>query len=152
MAVPDAVDDLAAEPDVQRLHFSWTEPANNGSAITKYTLYLDAVEHTDDVTSPHEVANLTGDVLSGPWTITATNGDGGGWEDVVGATSSPSTASGLTSETEYDFRVAYTDDNETIYSNVVNVTTDEEPPVPESISNLGSGNGFGRFSHNKGFN
>lgn len=50
--------------------------------------------------------------------------DGGGWDDVTGETSSPGTATGLSTATEYDFRVAYTDDNETVYSNVVTVTTD----------------------------
>ncbi len=49
--------------------------------------------------------------------------DGGGFDPVGGQTSSPGTASGLSPSTAYDFRVSYTDDNETIYSNVVEVTT-----------------------------
>lgn len=74
--VPDAVDDLAATPGIGSLAFAWTAPANGGSAITKYTLYLNGAEHTDNITSPHEVTGLTGGVASGPWTVTSINAIG----------------------------------------------------------------------------
>jgi len=77
--------------------------------------------------------------ITGSWTA-ATDGvgtvtnqlqidDGGGWDDVTGATSSPGTATGLTDATEYDLRVAYIDDNETVYSNTVTVTTEADPTL-----------------------
>jgi hypothetical protein len=74
--VPDAIDDLAGTPGVESIEFTWSAPDDGGAAITKYTLYLDGVEHTDDVTSPYEVTGLTGGVVSGPWTVTATNSEG----------------------------------------------------------------------------
>lgn len=73
---PEAIDDLAGTPGVESIEFTWSAPANGGDPITKYTLYRNGVEHTDSVTSPHEVTGLTGGVASGPWTVTATNGIG----------------------------------------------------------------------------
>jgi hypothetical protein len=77
LSVPNAVNDLAAEAGVEKLTFTWTPPANTGgAAITKYTLYLDGVLHTDNVTSPKIVTGLTPNVASGGWTVTATNSIG----------------------------------------------------------------------------
>lgn len=45
------------------------------------------------------------------------------WTNVPGATSSPGLASGLSEGTEYDFRVAVTDDNGTVYTDTVSVET-----------------------------
>ncbi len=46
------------------------------------------------------------------------------WSDIGGATSSPATDSGLTSNTSYDYRVAYTDATATtVYSNTLTITT-----------------------------
>ena len=74
--VPDAIDDLVASVGVGSLEFTWSEPDDGGAEITKYTLYLNGAEHTDDVESPYEVTGLTGGVASGPWTVTATNSEG----------------------------------------------------------------------------
>lgn len=66
--------------------------------------------------------------------------DGGGWADVTGETSSPGVATGLDPATEYDFRVSYTDDSETVYSNTVTVTTDAEPiPLAQPIELVAQG-------------
>jgi lysophospholipase L1-like esterase len=49
----------------------------------------------------------------------------GTWSNVSGATSSPSTDTGLNASTTYDYRVAYTDSiPTTVYSNTVAITTD----------------------------
>lgn len=52
------------------------------------------------------------------------------WDDVTGATSSPGTATGLDDDTEYDFRVRYTDDDaEVVYSEIISATTSNVPLV-----------------------
>jgi len=49
----------------------------------------------------------------------------GTWSDVSGATTSPTTDSGVSSSTAYDYRVVYTDASSTAaYSNTVTITTD----------------------------
>ncbi|MFA6296113.1 MAG: chitobiase/beta-hexosaminidase C-terminal domain-containing protein [Patescibacteria group bacterium] len=51
------------------------------------------------------------------------------WSDVSGATLSPATDSGLSSDTSYDYRVVYTDaTSATVYSNIVTVTTNKIYP------------------------
>jgi hypothetical protein len=77
-SIPNEVDTLAGTPGVESIEFTWTppSPAYEGETISKYTLYLNGVLHTDEVTSPHEVTGLTGGVESGPWTVTSTNAVG----------------------------------------------------------------------------
>lgn len=48
----------------------------------------------------------------------------GTWSNVAGAIASPFTDTGLASATAFDYRVAYTDEITTEYSNTVTVTTD----------------------------
>ncbi len=65
--------------------------------------------------------------------------DGGGWDDVPGATSTPATASGLTASTAYTLRVQRIDDNGTNYSNELEVTTDAAPATPAMTHFMGVG-------------
>jgi len=46
------------------------------------------------------------------------------WSDVMGATTSPFTDTGLDPGTAYDYRIRFEDDAETVYSNTVEVNTD----------------------------
>lgn len=71
------------------------------------------------------------------------------WES-VGNDSNPFTVTGLTPSTSYIFRVSYTDDYTTVYSNELQVETDAVVDTPSS--NFGSGGGFSNFSHGNGFN
>lgn len=75
--IPEAIDDLFAQGGTgNSITLTWTAPDDGGAAITKYTLYLNGVLHTDNVTSPKTVTPLTIGVSSGPWTVTATNSEG----------------------------------------------------------------------------
>lgn len=68
------------------------------------------------------------------------------WSNVVGATSSPATAEGLEKATQYDFRVAYTDETPTtVHSEILTVTTSDDPPPPPVPG--GGQRGFLLYSH-----
>lgn len=59
------------------------------------------------------------------------------WTNVSSATASPATDTGLSSQTAYDYRVAYTDATpETVYSNTVTITTSKVYPPYTANSDL----------------
>lgn len=56
-----------------QITLSWTTPADGGSEITEYIVYLDSVQFQDGAESPLLIDNLPNGVLSGPWTVKAVN-------------------------------------------------------------------------------
>lgn len=90
-SVPAVINDLVATVGNGEITFSWTPPYNGGSVITSYAIYLDSVLVDDDATNPYVVTGLTNDVISGLWTVTATNavGESQSSNGVYGTPSNP---------------------------------------------------------------
>lgn len=102
-------------------------PEDVSSGLTAGTLSEDSHTHNSATLSWTAASGNSGTVSE---QLQRSPAGAGTWANVSGATSSPVTDTGLSAETAYDYRVAYTDDVETVYSNTVEVTTDATP-VPD---------------------
>jgi hypothetical protein len=75
MAAPNAPV-LSGSAGNTTVSLTWTEPNDNGSAITQYNVYKDAELWSDGITDLFYEATEQANGVEATWTVTAVNNDG----------------------------------------------------------------------------
>ena len=120
LTVPTAVDDLSGTESDTEVVLTWTAPANGGSAITGYDVYVDTVFYENVAGLTSTVDSLTNDVAY-DFTVKAVNAVG---DSLVSNTyvGTPTAASSLTAYSHFEF-------NDDLVDTMGNSTASDESQI-----------------------